>query len=327
MNRNAWAEKECELDAAWEGLEGKAGALGATSQDAFMSGARSLFDEVLDLGRRAVGLVGNLQRSQERREKAVREMEGHQRRLVVWCRQQQVNLDVLRDPCHIQEFCASLLEHYKTMSANYRVLLESAEPVLDSEAVQERLLEANETWVHLQVNALERLRHTLFEVYAETLLEENMEKHSSFGLQVGPFLEELRHSLVATHVTASPLHERCAQLTEECLSLQKLLPKHDELCKKLLDFGDRVRMVREAYACFRAAALSRVAYLSSSAEVLAEAARRKEEFECCVEELKMWIDNKARSDSWREVREKVRDIRALLEREQQFIDQDRRKEE
>ncbi|RNE97148.1 hypothetical protein TraAM80_09474 [Trypanosoma rangeli] len=327
MNRNAWAEKECELDSAWRDLEGKAGALGATSQDAFMSGARGLLDEVLALGKRAVGLVVNLQRSQERREKAVSQMEGHQRRLVVWCRQQQVNLDVLRDPCHIKEFCTSLLEHYKTMSTNYRVLLESAEPVLESEAVQERLLEANETWVHLQVNALERLRHTLFEVYAETLLEENVEEHRSFGSQVGPFLEELHNSLVATRDTASPLHERCAQLIEECLSLQKLLPEHDELCKNLLGFGDRVRMMREAYACFRAAALSRVTYLSSSAEVLAEAARRKEEFEGCVEELKMWTDNKARTDTWRDVREKVRDIRALLEREHQFIDQDRKKEE
>ncbi|RNF04388.1 uncharacterized protein Tco025E_07953 [Trypanosoma conorhini] len=327
VSGNTWAEKERELGAAWATLEREAGEVGATLQDTSMTAARGLLDGVVALGRRAVGCAVELQRSQERRDAALRQMEGQQRRLVVWCRQQEVNLDALRDPDHVQEFCASLLEHYKTMSTNHSLFLESAEPFLDSGVVQERLLEANETWLHLQVKALEKLRHTLFEVHAQTLLEENVEEHGSFSLQVGPFLKELNDSLLATGNTSSPLHERCAQLTEACRSLQKLLPEHDELCKSLLNFGDRMRMMREAYACFRAAALSRVTYLSSSSEVLAEAARRKDEFEGCVEELKQWADNKARSDTWRDVREKVRGIKALLEREQQFIDQERRNEE
>ncbi|EKG03984.1 hypothetical protein TCSYLVIO_004967 [Trypanosoma cruzi] len=326
-SEKAWAEKENELHAAWDVLEAKAGAVAVTSPGSLIEAARGLLDEVVALGGRVVDRVADLRQLWGGREKVVKQLDGQQRRLVVWCRQQQVNLDALSDPDHIQEFCASLLEHYKVMSSNYRVLLESAEPFLDCEAVQEKLLEASESWVHLQVKALERLRHTLFEVHADTILEERVEEHVSFGLQVGPFLEELKNSLVATRNTNSVLHDRCEQLMEECQLLQEIMPKHDELCKCLLQFANRMRIMREAYACYRAAALSRVTYLASSSDILTEAARRKEDFESCVEEIQAWVDHKAKDDSWRDVREKVRGIKALLEREQQFLDQDRKETE
>ncbi|KEG07086.1 hypothetical protein DQ04_10971000 [Trypanosoma grayi] len=324
-NREAWVAREKQLQAAWKVLSSSAELMGVSASEASMIAAHDLLKEVVPLAKRAVSNIAEGRRAEEERERGVKQVETQQQRLVMWCRQQQANLDALSDPDHVQEFCASLLEHYKVMARNYGVLLDTAEPFLDHDHVQEALLEANEAWVHLQVKVLERIRSTLFEVHAQTLLEEHVEENSSVCLQVGPFLDELLNTLAATRDTASPLYRRCLDLTNECEDLQKMLPEHEELCRRLLSFADRMRVMREAYNCYRAAALSHLTYLSSSSDVLAEAMRRKEEYEGCVEELQAWADEKARCDSWRDIRDKVRDIKLLLEREQQFVEDEEKK--
>ncbi|KAH9582258.1 hypothetical protein LSM04_008492 [Trypanosoma melophagium] len=319
-NRETWTTREKQLHAGWKTVVEKAGAAGVITGDPVLSTAQDLLTQVIQLGKRALSRVTFGIKAREVRENSVKQFETHQRRLVAWCRQQQANLAALSDPDYVQEFCASMLGHFKVMSDNYTALLKTAESLLDNATVQEKLLEANETWVHLQVKTLERLQQTLYEVNENIVLEEHVEEHSSFCLQLGSFIEEVLNSLTAIRDTTSPLHQRSLSLARDCEALRELLPENDDLCKRLIDFAGRMRIQREAYNCYRSAALSRVTYLTSSADIATEAARRKEEFESCVDELQTWADEKSKTDSWRDIRDQIGNIKTLLQREQDLTD-------
>ncbi|ORC92986.1 uncharacterized protein TM35_000023120 [Trypanosoma theileri] len=319
-NRETWTTREKQLHAAWKTVVEKAGPAGIVTGDAILSTAQDLLTSVIQLGKRALNRVAFGIKEREVRERNLKQFETNQHRLVLWCRQQQANLAALNDPDHIQEFCALLVEYFRDMTGNYKALLETAESLLDNATVQEKILEVNETWVHLQVNTLERLQQTLYEVNEKAVLEEHVEEHTSFCLQLGSFIEEILNSLTAIRDTTSPLHQRSLALAHDCEALRELLPEHDDLCKRLLDFAGRMRIQREAYNCYRAAALSRVTYLTSSSDMAAEAGRRKEEFESCVEELQLWADEKSKTDSWRDIRDQIGNIKTLLQGEQEFTD-------
>ncbi|RHW69537.1 hypothetical protein DPX39_100069400 [Trypanosoma brucei equiperdum] len=315
-NKATWSAKEKQLNASWKSLEEDARLASASVDEPSLVAVRQLLSDVMQLGKKAVSAVGSGSRAETERARDVEHLGSQQRRLVLWCRQQQANLDVLTEPDHIQEFCKSLLEHYNVMSDNYHVVLEKAEPYMDNETVQEWLLEASEAWLHLQVKALEQFRRTLFEVHQDSLLEDQVEGQSAFCLQLGTVLGALECTLTPWCEVRSSACGRCIQLLDSCRELRGMMPEYEKLSRQLLELTDRLRIDREAYDCYRAAALSHVTYLSSSAELLAEAARRKGEYKACVYELQEWAVKKVRCDSWRNIRDKVRDIKDLLEQDQ-----------
>ncbi|KAG8346501.1 hypothetical protein ERJ75_000978300 [Trypanosoma vivax] len=317
-SKETWSIKESELNSSWESLRRKAAVADVSMEEVTVIAAQNLFCTVMELGKRAVSAVAASTRADAERTKELELLSHHQQRLVLWCRQQQANLDVLEEPDHVQEFCSSLLEHYKTMSENFRIVLELAEPYLDDGLVQEWLLEANETWLHLQVKTLERLRAAVLEVDLVSLLEEHVERQHAFCLKIGAFLEELESALGPRCDADFPSCRRCDQLLLDCRELRLMMPEYENLTKRLLEFSERAKVDRLAYDCYRQAALSHVTYLSSSSDVAEEASHRKGVFKACVDELQTWAMEKARCVTWHDIRDKVRNIKLLLEREQLF---------
>nr|CCC93778.1 unnamed protein product [Trypanosoma congolense IL3000] len=317
-DKAAWTMKERHLVSTWNALCEEARAASLALDGPVVEAAHRLLSEVMQLGSAVVSLVEGSALAAAERARGLDDLSNQQRRLVMWCRQQQANLDILREPPHIQEFCVSLVEYYVVMSENYRVILEKAEPYLSEEAVQEWLMEANEAWLHLQVKAIEQLRKTVFDVYPDSPLEEQVEGQAAFCLQLGTFLERLESTLTPRCEGASADCGQCVQLLDDCRGLLKVMVVYEKLSRKLLKLAEHLKVYREVYDCYRTAALLHVTYLSSSHDLLAEATRRKSEYRACVDELQTWAVKKVRCDPWCSILEKVRDIKDLLEKDQQL---------
>src|SRR5262249_27779565 len=149
-----------------------------------------------------------------------KEFETERKRLLLWCRQQKTNLDAMVEADHVQEFCASLLNNFPTMEENFTVLLEIAEPLLPSPAIQEARLEANEVWLNLQISAYERLRHTLLEIHPKSKLEDEVREFSGYSTAVSEFFAEFTRLLATPSDAESqqfvrPVVEQCNVLKEQ----------------------------------------------------------------------------------------------------------------
>lgn len=90
----------------------------------------------------------------------------------------------------------------------------------------------------------------------------------------------------------------------------------EELHGAMRLFAQRVRVVRAGYQCLRDAALTRLTFLASTADIVARSKQRQVEFEDCITRLRKWAKVAAHGESWRDIYTKIVDIKRLIKQEQ-----------
>lgn len=316
----AWAIKRDVLYRSLESLRKKTRELNLPVAT-YMDEDEALYKEVKELGAEAAEHVRLGESMRADRDEKLKVFFAECAKLTGWCRQQLANLEAMQEPDHVQEYCATLVENYPTMSSNFSVLLDSVREFVRANmvTVHAALLEAEEVWLYLQVSAHERLSKTLYEIHPKSPLDVEVAKYASYPDHAAKFLQDLDRFIHA---------QRNGQLEANDLdTLQRgcdevrttLTGEFAGLPKEVHSFAQRAQALRLGYQCFREAVLSRLTYISPTANVVVESKRRQDEFEDCVRELKSWAAEASRGESWRDIYSKISEIKNLIKSEQDAV--------
>lgn len=276
-----------------------------------------MLEEVEELATKAAEHVRKGEDQRRKRDERLRVFRSECNKLTLWCRQQLANLDAMQEPDHIQEYCATLVDNYATMSQNFTVLLESVETYVKANnvAVRRALLEADQLWFYLQVSTLERLSKTLYEIHPKSPLEVEVAKYAGYPEKLADFLSTLE-----SYVQSLPESGAAVSVLTECDALPSAMREYSALPKEVRAFADRAQGKRAGYACFREAVLSRLTFLTPATDTVVDSKRRQQEFDNCVRELKAWASTAAHGESWRDIYSKIVEIKGLIKQEQQSIE-------
>lgn len=316
----AWAIKRDVLYRSLEALRKKTRELNLPAAT-YMDEDEALYREVKELGAEAVEHVRQGESMRADRDEKLKVFYAECAKLTGWCRQQLVNLEAMHEPDYVQEYCATLVENYPTMSSNFAVLLDSVRDFVRANMapVHTALLEAEEVWLYLQVSAYERLSKTLYEIHPKSPLDVEVAKYASYPEHAAQFLQDLDRFIHAQRngqVAASDLDA----LQRGCDDVRTTLTgEFAGLPKEVHNFAQRAHAVRQGYQCFREAVLSRLTYISPAANVVVESKRRQDEFEDCVRELKAWAAEASRGESWRDIYSRISEIKSLIKSEQDAV--------
>lgn len=316
----AWAIKRDVLYRSLEALRKKTREL-ELPVPVYMDEDEALYREVKELGAEAAEHVRHAESMRADRDEKLKVFYAESAKLTGWCRQQLANLEAMQEPDHVQEYCATLVENYPTMSNNFAVLLDSVRDFVRANMipVHKTLLEAEEVWLYLQVSALERLSKTLYEIHPKSPLDVEVAKYASYPEHAAKFLQDLDRFLHAQRngqVEPSDLET----LQRGCDDVRtSLTDDFADLPKEVHNFALRANALRQGYQCFREAVLSRLTYISPAANVVVESKHRQDEFEDCVRELKTWAAEASRGESWRDIYSKISEIKSLIKSEQDAV--------
>ncbi|CCW66973.1 unnamed protein product [Phytomonas sp. Hart1] len=244
-------------------------------------------------------------------------------KLIFWCRKQISNLESMQEPDHIQTFSATLSESYKTMSSNFAVLAQNVYPYIHAnhQPVRQALEEADELWYYLLVFTLERLSKTLLEIHPRSPLDVQVEKYATYPRHVLSFLDALRDVVDDAATKKGPLPEDIPGLRVGCDEACKIIQRHESSqVDGVHRFVMRARAMRNAYTFLRESLLTRLTFISSTADIVINSKRRQHEFEECVRELKSWAADQAHGESWRDIYSKIVEIKCMIERENENIE-------
>ncbi|KPA80124.1 hypothetical protein ABB37_05121 [Leptomonas pyrrhocoris] len=316
----SWAIKRDVLYRSLEALRKRTRELGLPVST-YMDEDEDLYREVKELGAEAAEHVRQGESMRAERDEKLKVFYAECAKLTAWCRQQLVNLEAMQEPDHVQEYCATLVENYPTMSNNFSVLLDSVREFVQANMapVHAALLEAEEVWLYLQVSSLERLSKTLYEIHPKSPLDVEVDKYAGYPEHAAKFLQDLDRFVQAQRngtVGASELDA----LQKGCDEVRTTLTgEFAGLPKEVHSFAQRAHALRQGYQCFREAVLSRLTYISPATNVVVESKRRQDEFEDSVRELKTWAAEASRGESWRDIYSKISEIKSLIKSEQDAV--------
>ncbi|CCW60053.1 unnamed protein product [Phytomonas sp. EM1] len=313
-----WDAKEEQLVQLLNSLRLKASAKGIP-----LDTEEQLMTEVRCLAKEAIEHVQQGLQQRKARDEQLISFFKECSKLILWCRKQISNLEALQEPDHIQAFCATLAESYKTMSSNFAVLVQNVYPYVraNHQPVRQALEEANELWYYLLVFAFERLSKTLLEIHPKSPLDVQVDKYAAYPRHVLSFLDALEEFFDDVSTKKVLFAEDIPGLCARCDEVRMIIQKHES---SLVDgahrFAVRARAMRNAYTFLREALLTRLTFLSSTADIVINSKRRQHEFEECVRELKSWAADQAHGESWRDIYSKIVEIKRMIERENENIE-------
>jgi hypothetical protein len=316
----SWAIKRDVLYRSLEALRKKTRELNLPAST-YMDEDEALYREVKELGAEAAEHVRQGESMRADRDEKLKVFFAECAKLTGWCRQQLANLEAMQEPDHVQEYCATLVENYPTMSSNFAVLLESVREFVQANmvSVHKALLEAEEVWLYLQVSAHERLTKTLYEIHPKSPLDVEIAKYASYPDHAAKYLQDLDRFIHAQRNGELEAGE-LDTLQRGCDEVRTTLTDDFAgLPKEVHNFAQRARALRLGYQCFREAVLSRLTYISPTADVVVESKRRQDEFEDCIRELKTWAAEASRGESWRDIYSKISEIKNLIKSEQDAV--------
>ncbi|KAG5465489.1 hypothetical protein CUR178_00194 [Leishmania enriettii] len=317
----SWDAKKGMLQRALQSLRTKTAQLNLSART-YLDEDEALFAEVMDLATRASDYVGRGNTMREARDAKLERFFAECAKLTRWCRQQLTNLEAMQEPDHVQEYCATLAENYRTMSNNFAVLFDSVHEYVQANlaSVQKALLEAEEVWLYLQVSTLERLSKTLFEIHPNSPLHVEVEKYSSYSEHAAKFLQELQRYMAAPRSRQRELGD-LGSLQSQCQQVSQVLSNElGELPSEVRAFAQRAQALRVGYQCFREAVLQRLTYISPVVDTVIESKRRQDELDDCVRELKSWAVETSRGESWRDIYSKIVEIKQMIKSEQSSLE-------
>lgn len=214
-------------------------------------------------------------------------------RLLLWSRQQKSNVEVLEEPDHVQEFCASLQNSVSQMGGKMRAFAEMAEILLPDKEVEAQLLEVCEVWLHMQLFAYEKMRHVLLEVHQQSHLEDEVRAFSGYSRQLRSFLDQVEKLLQLptdeeSMAVVRPVLEQCQQLQQD-FGPFRLLTDH------MADFALRMECLRDNYSVLKESVLSKLTYLGCHVSTLDRSFPRQKEFDSHVAAVGNWVGCAART--------------------------------
>ncbi|KAG5490065.1 hypothetical protein JKF63_00184 [Porcisia hertigi] len=317
----SWGVKRGVLESMLQTLRVKTAQLNLPAKT-YLDEDEALFLEVIDLAAKASDHVRRGEAMREARDAKLKVFYAECAKLTGWCRQQLTNLEAMKRPDHVQEYCATLAENYSTMSSNFAVLLDGVREYVQANIipVHKALLETVEVWLYLQVSTLERLSRTIFEIHPESPLDVEVEKYSTYPEHAAKFLQELDRYLAAQRSQERDVSELDAIQKESQQVCHALSNEFGQLPGAVHAFAQRAQALRLGYQCFREAVLQRVTYVSPVADAVLQSKRRQEEFADCVRELKSWAAEAAHGESWRDIYSKIVEIKQLIKAEQSSLE-------
>ena len=225
-------------------------------------------------------------------------------KLLQWCRQERTNMEAQTEPHHVQEFCASLIQNIETMEENFAHLGDTGEALLPNKMVERALVEVNEVWLNLQINAYERQRHIMLEIHEKLKLENEVRAFSNFSTKLKKFLEETIRVLeipddIDSKQVVAPVLKQCRQLLSE-------FAPHALLSDHLSDFSLRMERIRDNYNVLRKTVFSKLTFLSTDRRTVDEvSSQRREEYVSKINEIKAWLKAHSDGESWESIHSKV----------------------
>ncbi|KAJ9467882.1 hypothetical protein DIPPA_20247 [Diplonema papillatum] len=234
-------------------------------------------------------------------------------KLLQWCRQERTNMEGQSEPHHIQEFCASLIRNIGTMEENFAHLAQKGEALLPNKMVERALVEVNEVWLNLQINAYERQRHIMLEIHKKSKLENEVRAFSSFSTKLKRFLEETIKVLeIPTDhesiLVVAPVLKHCRELLDE-------FKPHALLADHLSDFSLRMEHIRDNYNVLRRTVFSKLTFLSTDRRTVDEVSgQRREEYLNKVHEIKRWVQAHSEGENWDSVHSKVKRVQEIVDK-------------
>lgn len=233
-------------------------------------------------------------------------------KLLQWCRQERTNLEALKEPHHVQEFCASLIQNIGTMDDSFNFLAQKGQLLLPSREIAKALVEVNEVWLNLQLYAYERQTHIMLEIHQRSKLEDEVRAFAGFPQKVDGWLDSVKQTLeipedsVSKSVVREPL--------EECKSLKRELEKFGGFGDRVHEFSTRMESLRDNYATLRRSVLSRLTFMASERRTVSDLAeQRKREFVDRCDELRTWVTQQSEGTSWQDVNTQLKSVWQSLE--------------
>eukprot|EP01064_Diplonema_japonicum_P023120 TRINITY_DN33571_c0_g1_i1.p1 TRINITY_DN33571_c0_g1~~TRINITY_DN33571_c0_g1_i1.p1 ORF type:complete len:539 (+),score=178.24 TRINITY_DN33571_c0_g1_i1:52-1668(+) len=235
-------------------------------------------------------------------------------KLLQWCRQERTNMEAQSEPHHVQEFCASLTQNIGTMEENFAHLGDTGEALLPNKMVERALVEVNEVWLNLQINAYERQRHIMLEIHQKSKLENEVRAFSNFSSKLKRFLEETIK--VLNIPTDNESIQVVAPVLNKCRQLLKEFQPHALLADHLSDFSLRMEHIRDNYNVLRRTVFSKLTFLSTDRRTVDEvSSQRREEYLNKINEIKGWLRAHSEGENWGSIHDKVKRIQELVEKQ------------
>lgn len=307
---NDWIEQQSGEDLA---------KLEAARQELLALGWPSEFCDVTSLQEQSA-YVNDLAESWKKRiETSVTTREGERAKfirddakLLHWCRQERTNLEALKEPHHVQEFCASLIQNIGTLDDSFNFLVQKAQLLLPSREIAKALVEVNEVWLNLQLHAYERQMHIMLEIHQRSKLEDEVRAFAGFPQKVDGWLDSVKQTLeipedsVSKSVVREPL--------EECKSLKRELEKFGGFGDRVHEFSTRMESLRDNYATLRRSVLSKLTFVTNDKRTVSDLAeQRKREFVERCDELRDWVKQQSEGTSWQQLNEQFKSVCQSLE--------------
>ena len=225
-------------------------------------------------------------------------------KLLQWCRQERTNMEAQSEPHHVQEFCASLIQNIGTMEENFSHLGDTGEALLPNKMVERALVEVNEVWLNLQINAYERQRHIMLEIHQKSKLENEVRAFSNFSTKLKLFFQETIHVLQIP--TDHESIQVVAPVLKQCKQLLEQFTPHALLADHLADFSLRMEHIRDNYNLLRKTVFSKLTFLSTDRRVVDEVStQRREEYLSKVDEIRSWLKVHSEGENWGSIHGKV----------------------
>eukprot|EP01063_Lacrimia_lanifica_P024446 TRINITY_DN32351_c0_g1_i1.p1 TRINITY_DN32351_c0_g1~~TRINITY_DN32351_c0_g1_i1.p1 ORF type:complete len:553 (+),score=315.43 TRINITY_DN32351_c0_g1_i1:48-1706(+) len=235
-------------------------------------------------------------------------------KLLHWCRQERTNMEAQTEPHHVQEFCASLIQNIGTMEENFAHLGDTGEALLPNKLVERALVEVNEVWLNLQVNAYESQRHIMLEIHQKSKLENEVRAFAHFSTKLKRFFEETIKVLQIP--TDSESIQVVAPVLSQCRKLLEEFAPHSLLADHLSDFALRMEHIRDNYQVLRQTVFSKLTFLSSDRRTVDEvASQRREEYLSKVAEIDQWLKLHTEGENWESIHTRVRRIQNMIEKQ------------
>eukprot|EP01059_Diplonema_ambulator_P035206 TRINITY_DN8202_c0_g2_i1.p1 TRINITY_DN8202_c0_g2~~TRINITY_DN8202_c0_g2_i1.p1 ORF type:complete len:541 (+),score=207.22 TRINITY_DN8202_c0_g2_i1:67-1689(+) len=235
-------------------------------------------------------------------------------KLLQWCRQERTNMEAQSEPHHVQEFCASLVQNIGTMEENFAHLGDTGEALLPNKMVERALVEVNEVWLNLQINAYERQRHIMLEIHQKSKLENEVRAFSNFSTKLKRFFEETIK--VLNIPTDNESIQVVAPVLGKCRQLLKEFQVHALLADHLSDFSLRMEHIRDNYNVLRRTVFAKLTFLSTDRRTVDEvSSQRREEFVGKITEIKGWLRAHSEGENWESIHEKVKRIQELVDKQ------------
>eukprot|EP00754_Rhynchopus_humris_P051091 Rhum_TRINITY_DN9333_c0_g1::Rhum_TRINITY_DN9333_c0_g1_i1::g.33036::m.33036 len=313
-----WTEEEVPaLTAELESLEATKAELiksGWPEENADIYEASEVFAQVKKNADTWEGIVEEESRRRNDMKSTLEKFMKDDAKLLQWCRQERTNMEAQTEPHHVQEFCASLIQNIETMEENFAHLGDTGEALLPNKMVERALVEVNEVWLNLQINAYERQRHIMLEIHEKLKLENEVRAFSNFSTKLKKFLEETIRVLeipddIDSKQVVAPVLKQCRQLLSE-------FAPHALLSDHLSDFSLRMERIRDNYNVLRKTVFSKLTFLSTDRRTVDEvSSQRREEYVSKINEIKAWLKAHSDGESWESIHSKVMRIQQIIDRQ------------